>query len=280
MSLSLGPMGPVGWGSGQPAITLADQPPAPLMDRPMMRPAQQRQVGQIGRAAMQPVAQMMGFTPGQGPRTAGEHTATITNRQGGALGGLDDPAGPADLQRLGGCATQDRRQQRHRRPQPHPQPLPARISGHRSFIPARVPGQRSLIPARGLSHRSLVAARGLGRRSFVGAGAVVGVAVAAGVAGDEDPGQRPVTSQPPTRLRIQRPHPATLPPEAARAANQAVQVHRHHQLRADPAGLGQPPPSKLRRANSASASARRWPPLRASSASAGRANGSNAATKL
>jgi hypothetical protein len=38
-------LGPVGWGGGQPTISLADQPPAPLVDRPMMRPAQQRQPG-------------------------------------------------------------------------------------------------------------------------------------------------------------------------------------------------------------------------------------------
>ena len=84
MSLSLGP---VGWGRSQAAIRVADQPPAALMDRPRMSPAHQRQVGQIGRAAMQPMPQMMRLTPGQRPRTAGEHTATITHRQDGPLGG-------------------------------------------------------------------------------------------------------------------------------------------------------------------------------------------------
>jgi hypothetical protein len=87
MSLSLWPLGPVGWGGGQAAIRVAGQPPAALMDRPMMRPAHQRQVGQIGRAAMQPMPQMMRLTPSQRPRTAGEHTATITHRQDGPLGG-------------------------------------------------------------------------------------------------------------------------------------------------------------------------------------------------
>ena len=101
-------VGSVGWGGGEATVGAARQPPATFVDRSMMGPAQQGQVGQIGGAAMEPVPQMMGLTPGQRPRTAREHTATITNRQSGALGGLDDPAGPADLQRLGGGATQCR----------------------------------------------------------------------------------------------------------------------------------------------------------------------------
>ena len=101
MSLSLWPVESVGWGGGQPAIRLAGQLPAPLMDRAMMDPAQQGQIGQIRRAAVQPMAQMMGLAPDQRPLAAGERTATVTDRQGGALGGVHDPAGPADLQRLG-----------------------------------------------------------------------------------------------------------------------------------------------------------------------------------
>jgi len=95
------PVGPVGWGGGQPTISLAGQPPTPLMNRPMMRPAHQRQVGQISRATMQPVPQMMGLTPGQRPLAVGKDAAAVADGQGAALGGLDDPAGPADLQRLG-----------------------------------------------------------------------------------------------------------------------------------------------------------------------------------
>ena len=75
--------GGVGWRSGGHQ----SGGPAALMDRPMMRPAHQRQVGQIGRATMQPMPQMMRLTPSQRPRTAGEHTATITHRQDGPLGG-------------------------------------------------------------------------------------------------------------------------------------------------------------------------------------------------
>ena len=50
---------------------------------------------------MEPVAQMMGLTPAQGAGTVGEHTAPVADGQGDGLGGLDDPAGPPDLQRLG-----------------------------------------------------------------------------------------------------------------------------------------------------------------------------------
>jgi hypothetical protein len=73
----------------------------------------------------------------------------------------------------------------------------------------------------------------------VAAGTVVGVVVA-GLVGDQHPGQCPITSQPPTRLRIQRPGPAGLPPDCPWAANQAIQLHRHHQLGPHPTSLGQP----------------------------------------
>jgi hypothetical protein len=106
----------VGWDGGEAAVGVALEPPAPLMDRPMMRPAQQRQVGQVGGAAVQPMGEVVGFAPARGSVTAREHTAAVADGQGGALGGLDDPAGPPDLQRLGGGPTQDRWEQRHRGP--------------------------------------------------------------------------------------------------------------------------------------------------------------------
>jgi hypothetical protein len=136
-----GGMSPVGWGGGQLAVGLADQPPAALMDRSVVGSAYQGQVGQVGRAAMEPMAQMMGLTPGQRPRTAGEHTTTVTHSQGGPLGGLDDPAGPPDLQRLGGGATKDRGEQGHRGPQPGRQPVhPAQVVGLWWGVAARVVG--------------------------------------------------------------------------------------------------------------------------------------------
>ena len=83
------------WAGGQAPIRAADEPPAALMDRPMVGPAQQGQVLEVGGAAVQPVPQMMGLTPGQRPSTAGKPTAAVADGQGEALGGGDDPGGPA-----------------------------------------------------------------------------------------------------------------------------------------------------------------------------------------
>jgi hypothetical protein len=69
-------MSSVGWVGGQAAIGRTGQPPAALVDRPMMGPAHQGQVVQVGGAAIGPVDQMMALTPGKGPITVGEHTAT------------------------------------------------------------------------------------------------------------------------------------------------------------------------------------------------------------
>jgi hypothetical protein len=63
--------------------------------------------------------------------------------------------------------------------------------------------------------------------------------VAGGLAGDQHPGHRPVTSQPPAGLRVQRAHPPRLPTKAAGAVLEAVQVDGDQQLRADPTRLGQ-----------------------------------------
>ena len=60
------------WGGGQPAVGVAGQPPAALMDRAMVGSAQQREVGEVGGAAMQPMSEMVGFAPGRGPVTAGQ----------------------------------------------------------------------------------------------------------------------------------------------------------------------------------------------------------------
>ena len=57
----------------------------------MMGSAQQGQVGQVGGAAMEPVAEMVGFAPGRGSVAAGHHTAAVADDQGGALGGRRRP---------------------------------------------------------------------------------------------------------------------------------------------------------------------------------------------
>ena len=111
-----GGMSSMRWGGGELAVGSAGQSPAALMDRSMVGSAHQGQVGEIGAAAVEPVAQMMGFAPGQRPVTVGEDTAAVADGQGGPLGGLDDPGGPPDLQWLGGGPIQDRGDQGHRGP--------------------------------------------------------------------------------------------------------------------------------------------------------------------
>jgi hypothetical protein len=69
----------VGWRSG--ARRAGGSAASRLMDGPMMSPAQQDQVGQVGGAAMPPVPQMMGLTPGKGPVAAREDAAAVAHGQ-------------------------------------------------------------------------------------------------------------------------------------------------------------------------------------------------------
>jgi hypothetical protein len=106
------------WGGGELSVGAADEPPAAVMDGPMMGPADQGQVVQVGGATLQPMPDVMGFTPGQRPATAGEDTTTVADGQGLALGGGDDSGGPAEVQGSAGSPTQDRRQGGQDRRQP------------------------------------------------------------------------------------------------------------------------------------------------------------------
>jgi hypothetical protein len=90
-------------GGGELAVGVAVQPPAALVHGTVMGAAQQHEVGEVGRAAVQPVAQVVCVTPGERPVTAGEAAAAVTHRQGDALGGRHDPYGATQLQRLGGA---------------------------------------------------------------------------------------------------------------------------------------------------------------------------------
>ena len=168
-------MGSVGWGGGEAAIGLAAQAPAAFVDGAVVGPAEQSEVGQIGGATVEPVAQMVGLTPGQRPGTTGKDTATVADGQGRALSGLDDPAGPPDLQRLGRRTTQDRWQQGHRDLEPRPQP----------FRSIEIIGDWRWMGAGVVYDRPLIRAGIVGCRWCLGAGAVVvvgvGVAVVAGV---------------------------------------------------------------------------------------------------
>jgi hypothetical protein len=168
------------WAGGEAPIRPADQPPAPLMHGPMMRAAEQGQVRQVGGATIYPVVKMMRVTPAQRPITTREHTATVPYRQGGPLGRLHDPGGPAHVQGLAGGPTQDRGEQGHGRPQP---PLKSRR----------------------------LAGVGVDAGVVDGAGRI-GINLGGGRAADQDSGDGPVTGQPLTRLRGQRPRPPDLHP--------------------------------------------------------------------
>jgi hypothetical protein len=82
-----GPVLSMGRDAGEPPIRTTEQPPATLMNHPMVSPTQQHQVREVGRAAIQPVPQMMGLTPGQRPVTTREDTAAVPYGQGAALAG-------------------------------------------------------------------------------------------------------------------------------------------------------------------------------------------------
>jgi hypothetical protein len=92
---------------------VAVQLPAALVHRMMMATAQQQQVAQVGGAAVEPVAQVMGVAPGHRPVTPWEPAATVAHRQGGALGGGDHAAGTSYVQRLRPGTTKRRWQQAH-----------------------------------------------------------------------------------------------------------------------------------------------------------------------
>jgi hypothetical protein len=198
----VGSMGP---GGGEPPVGAAGQLPTPLMDRPMMGPAHQGQIRQVGGATIQPMDQVVALAPGKRPGAVGDHTAAVAHGQGHALGGADDAGGAAQVHRVAGGAAQDRGQ----------------------------PGQGGLESVRQAALATAVA----------GLGAVVaaGMRMAAGLLGswmlvtdlaaDQDPGHRAIAGQPATGLGGQRSDPAVeLTPHRAGVAQQAVQVHRHHQL--------------------------------------------------
>jgi hypothetical protein len=107
----------LGWGGGEPPVGAAGQLPAAFVDRPVMGPAQQGEVGEVGGAAVDPVAQVVGVAPGQGPVTVGEDTAAVADGQGVALGGVDDPGRPPHIEGLAGRAPEDWGEQGHGGPQ-------------------------------------------------------------------------------------------------------------------------------------------------------------------
>ena len=59
-------MSSVGWGGGELPVGGAGELAAALVDRPVVGPAHQGQIRQVGGAAMEPVAQVVGLASGQG----------------------------------------------------------------------------------------------------------------------------------------------------------------------------------------------------------------------
>ena len=160
---------------------------------------------QVGRAAVEPVAEMVGFAPGRGsvaPATAQPPSRTTR----AARGGGDDPAGPADHQWLGGGAAKGRGE----------------------------PGRRCPQLVRQARHRR----RGRGRPWWSWAAEVMG-----GVSVRWRVTSTPVTAPSQASRRqvsgSSGQGPPVSPPSPG-VAEEAVQVHGDQQLGPDPTGLGQP----------------------------------------
>jgi hypothetical protein len=144
-------------------------------------PAHQGQVGEVGGAAVQPVAQVVGFAPGQGRWQPGKtQPPSRTARAARWAAWTTRLLRPTSSGWLG--AAQDRGEQGHGRLEPFGQ----------------VPFVAEAVVAR-------VAAGVVRVIGVVVAAGVLMVVVAGGVAGDQDPGDGPVTGQPPAGLGVQGP---------------------------------------------------------------------------
>ena len=232
----MAPGSPIRWGGGEPPIRRAGQLPAGFVDGPMMGPTEQGQVGEVGGAAVQPADQMMPFAPGKRPGAVGDDTAAVAGGQGGLLAGCDDPAGPAEVERLAGVP---------------PSLGDSRVTAAHSHLhppasrwPSELGCSRSAVPPRRCP-------RGRGWASQPGCQG----GLAAGLSADHDPGDGGVAGQPPAPLRVQGPAQPVSPPRPP------VGWWRRFRSRT-PASCGRPPPtvgsrpaSRWRRASSVRASA-------------------------
>jgi hypothetical protein len=248
-----GRMSPMRWGGGPLAVGISGQLPAALMDGAVVGSAQQGEVVQVGGAAMDPVVQVVGIV-GQRWWCGGEDAAAVPDGQGGALGGVvTRVVRPSSSGWVG---------------------APARVGGNRVMAAWRWASS----PGVGLGSWAAVVVwcrTRVGTAGTTKVVVVVGLEVTAGLAGDQDSGHRPVTSEPWAGLGSSGPvQPASPPPDRMGVAEEAVQVHGHAQLGRTPPVWGSRPPSKLRGGNSPRASGWGWRPLLVSVASAGRANGS------
>jgi hypothetical protein len=185
------------------------------MDGPVVGPADQGQVGQFGGAAIQPMLNVVGFAPREGPLAVGEHTAAVADSQGKALGGLDHPGAAAEVQGLAGGPTQDGGQQGDGGSQLGFQGWVAAGAVHPGWMVLATGivlavGIAIAVLAVGIAIAVLAVVAGMVVAAEIVLTAGIAVALLAvvavmtgGLAGDQDPGQRPVTGQPPTRLRAE-----------------------------------------------------------------------------
>jgi hypothetical protein len=75
------------WGGGEAPVRPALESPAALMDRPVMGSAEQGEVREVGRTAVQPVPEVMALAPGQGAGAVGKDTAAVPHTQCPTLAG-------------------------------------------------------------------------------------------------------------------------------------------------------------------------------------------------
>jgi hypothetical protein len=244
----------VGWGGGEVAVgaRASCQPPS-WTARWWARHTRARLERSVGPPCSQ-WRRWWASHQARGALAAGEHLAAVADGQGSSLGGLDDPAAAADLQRLAGG---------------RPGPAGAGSWPSGAVRPGPLCGRGRGGPG-GRWGREGDRGRG-GRRGPHGGGG-------RWVAGDQDPGDGPVTSQPPAGLGVQGPL-SVSPPRGVRPWRLSRSTVTVSWGRTPPV-WGRWPPSRARRANSARASARPWLPLPGSLALVGRVSGSRAASRL
>ena len=71
-----------------------------VMDEPVMRPAQEHEVGELGLSAVGPVPHVMRVAPGRGPAAARKPAAAIAHDHGAPKRRRDHRSSAADIQGL------------------------------------------------------------------------------------------------------------------------------------------------------------------------------------
>ena len=205
-----------------------------------MGPAEQREVREVGGAAVDPVPQMMGVTPGQRPLTAREDTAAVPDGQGGPLGRLHHPGAAADVQGPAGGPAQDPAATAPWRPAAAPGARPARHGG--AGFPAILGAATTANGHAWVGGRARVAAR------VVIAATAVRMVVAGGLAADHDPGGAASQASRRHPSGPAAPRPPGLPPRRPGSPSRLSRSTVTSSWGRTPPALGNPPPSRARAA--------------------------------